>query len=260
MLSAGILLLIVTAALLAPWIAPYDPTAQLDIVALKNMAPSRAHWLGTDPFSRDLFSRALYGARTSLQIALTGSVVALGIALSCGVGAGMAGPRGGDAVMRAVDAMRAIPRKMVLLAVVLIVPRASASVLALLLGVTSWMALAQVIFAQVRAVRTSDFVAAANALGSSRTRIAVWHVLPQLTGTVSATSALLVADMLGVEAGLSFLGLGVRAPQASWGTMLQDGLPYIGTAWWIVATPCVLLVVTVLCTARIADALHGLQR
>lgn len=246
----------VVVSVFAPWLAPHDPAAQLDVVLLKNDAPSITHPLGTDPFSRDLLSRAIYGARTSLMIGIVGAGVAVTLALIWGIGAGMSRPRMGDRLMSIVDAFRALPRKVVLLAAVMLVPQASALLLALLLGVTSWTSLSHVVFVQVRSLRNRDFIRAAHSLGVRPVRVMARHVGPQLLGTITAASALLVADMLAVEAGLSFLGLGVRAPQASWGTILQDGVPYLASAWWIAATPCVLLVITVLSIARVADAVH----
>lgn len=254
--AATTVALIALAGVLAPWLAPYDPAAQLDVVLLKNAAPGAEHWLGTDPYSRDLLSRALFGARTSLVVGLVGAGVATALAMLWGTWAGMIRRRLGNGMMRVVDAVRAVPRKVVLLAVVLLVPQPTPLLLALILGVTSWTALSQVIYVQVRSMRTRDFVLSAHSLGASPARVMLRHVGPQLIGPITAAGALLVADMLAVEAGLSFLGLGVRPPQASWGTMLQDGVPYLGSAWWIAATPCVLLVVTVLCIARVADAIH----
>ncbi len=255
--AALVLAAIIVAGVCAPWLAPHDPLAQLDIIALKNRAPTLTFPLGTDPYSRDILSRALFGARTSLLIGIVGAGVAVLLALVWGTCAGVVNARAGDRLMRMVDALRALPRKIVLLSIMLVVPRASVLLLALLLGLTSWTTLSHVIFVQVRAMRERDFVTAAHALGASRRRVMFRHVAPQLLGTLTAASALLVADMLAVEAGLSFLGLGVRPPTASWGAMLQDGVPYLGSAWWIAATPCVLLVVTVLSIARLADALHA---
>ncbi len=255
--ACAIFAMVVLASALAPWLAPHDPAAQLDVVLLKNAAPSWSHPLGTDPFSRDLLSRALFGARTSLIIGLVGAGIAAAIALLWGLAAGFGRRPVGDRMMSAVDALRAVPRKVVLLGAVMVVPQASSLLLAVLLGVTSWMALSQVICVQVRSLRTRDFILAAQAIGASPMRVMLQHLGPQMIGSVTAASALLLADMLALEAGLSFLGLGVRAPQASWGTMLQDGIPYLASAWWIAATPCVLLVLTVLSVARLADALHA---
>lgn len=253
-IAALLLVLLLLAAIAAPWIAPFDPAAQLGLAVLKNAAPSLAHPFGTDSYSRDLLSRALHGARASLLIALVGTAVAGALALLCGVLAGGMGERTGDAVMSLIDAVRAIPRKIILLAILLFVPQPTLLTLALLLGATSWTALCRVVYVQVRELNTRDFVTSAFALGVPARRVLARHVVPHLAGTFAASSAVLLADMLAVEAGLSFLGLGVRPPQASWGSMLQDGIPYLGSAWWIAAVPSVLLVVTVLSLSQLADA------
>lgn len=251
--AAGILGLVAAAAVAAPWLAPHDPAAQLDLVRLKNAPPSAAHPLGTDPFSRDLLSRALYGARTSLIIGIVGAALSTAVAAVWGMIAGWLPDTPGDGMMGLVDVLRAIPRKIVLLAVLLFLPHPSALTLAILLGLTSWATMSRIVFVQVRSLRVRQFVTAAHALGASPARIMARHVAPHLASTIGAASALLVADMLAVEAALSFLGLGIRPPDASWGSILQDGVPYLASAWWIAATPCVLLVVTVLSVARLAD-------
>ncbi len=252
-----VLVAVVLGAVAAPWLAPFDPSAQLNLVALKNAPPSVAHWLGTDSFSRDVFSRSLFGARTSLQVGLVGALIAVIVATAWGAIAGLCRDVVGTRLMSAVDVVRAIPHKVIVLAVMLLVQHPTALVLAVLLGATSWTNISRVIFVQVRALRSREFVTAARAIGASPVRVMWRHVTPHLSGTVGASSAMLVADMLAAEAGLSFLGLGVRPPVASWGTMLQDGVPYLASAWWVAATPCVLLVVTVLSIARVADTLQA---
>lgn len=254
MAAVGILTVVALGAVAAPWLAPHDPAAQLDIVRLKSAPPSGAHPLGTDPFSRDMLSRALHGARTSLGIGLLGAALAAAIATLWGGIAGWLPDAPGDGMMALVDTIRAIPRKIVLLAALLFFPHPSALTLAILLGATSWTTTSRVVFVQVRLLGTREFITATRALGASPARVLARHVVPHLAGTIGAASALLVADMLAVEAGLSFLGLGVRPPDASWGSILQDGVPYLTSAWWVAATPCVLLVLTVLSVSRLADA------
>src|SRR5690606_32405331 len=132
----------------------------LDLVGLKNAPPSPAHLLGTDPFSRDLFSRALYGARTSLTIGLVGAALATGVAVLWGLAAGWLPKSAGDGMMGLVDSARAIPRKIVLLSALLFFPHPSALTLAILLGVTSWTTLSRVVFVQVRQLHVREFVTA----------------------------------------------------------------------------------------------------
>jgi peptide/nickel transport system permease protein len=258
-LSTVLLALIVLSALAAPWIAPYDPTQQLDIVALKNAPPSAAHLLGTDPYSRDLLSRLLHGGRVSLAVSGLATVVAALLATLWGGMAAVSGPVVGGILMDVADALRAVPRKLLLLAIMLVVAHPSVPLLALLLGAGSWTALAQVVYTEARAVRAREFVCAAEALGVPPRRLLVHHVAPHLTRVVGAASATLLADLLAVEAGVSFLGLGVRPPTPCWGTILQDGVAYLGSAWWVALAPALLLVLTVLGVARLADRLTAPQ-
>lgn len=258
-LRVVVLSLIVSASVAAPLVAPYDPVTQFDIIALKNAPPSATHLLGTDPFARDLLSRALHGGRVSLLIAAVSTLVATFIALAWGIVAGMARPAVGNGMMGLADCARAVPRKLLLLGMMLLVPRQSTFVLALLLGAGSWTSLAQVVYTETRVVRGRDFIGAASALGVTTWRTWTRHIAPHLAPVIGAASATLLADMLAVEAGLSFLGLGVRSPTPSWGAMLQDGVQYLGSAWWVAAVPCVLLVLTVVGVARLADGLTDMR-
>jgi peptide/nickel transport system permease protein len=255
--AAVVLATVVALALLAPWLAPYDPAAQLDVVALKNAAPSAAHPLGTDPFSRDLLSRALHGARTSVGVGLLAAIVGTALGAAWGLAAGSAREATGDALMGAVDVVRALPLAVVLLAVLAVLEAPSPPQLALLIGVAAWPQASRLVFVHVRGLRAREFVAAATALGASRPRVLARHVAPHLLGPLAASGALLLADAMALEAGLSFLGLGVRPPAASWGSMVQDGVPFLASAWWVAAVPSACLVVTVLSAARLADHAHA---
>lgn len=252
-----ILLAIVAFAFVAPWLAPYDPAAQLDLAALRNAPPSAAHWLGTDAFSRDVLSRALDGTRTSLAVAMAATTIALLAATMWSTLAGMLSTRMGDAMMATLDAVRAIPRPVLLLATLLFVSVSTPTAIAVVLGLTSWMGLARVLVVQVRQVRTREFVTAARAMGAAPLRVVMVHVLPHLTPTLASNGVLLVADLLAFEAAVSFLGLGVRPPRASWGSMLQDGVPTLATAWWTAAVPAGLLVTTVLLLSVAARGVHA---
>ena len=255
-LRAAIVLIVLAAAgLLAPWLAPFDPAAQLDIVQLKNGAPSLAHWFGTDPYSRDIFSRAIFGARTSLTVAALATFLATVIGCAWGVCAASVGDRVGDVMMSVVDVVRSLPRVLLFLCVAVVLGPLSASTLALVLGATAWTGTGRLVYVLVRDVTARPFVEAARSIGASRMRLLQRHVMPQLVTPLAASGALLLADILAVEAGLSFIGLGVRPPAASWGGMLQDGLPYLQSAWWLTAVPSALLIATVLSAAGIADRL-----
>ena len=245
------------AGLLAPWIAPFDPAAQLDIVALKNSAPSMAHLLGTDAYSRDVLSRVLFGARTSLAVAATATLLALAIGSAWGAIAASVGRRFGDAMMSVVDVLRSIPRILLLLGAVVLLGAMSGAGLAVVLGLSAWTGMARLVYVLVREQRARPYIEAARSLGTSSQRVLFRHIAPLLVRPLAASAVLLLADMLALESGLSFIGIGIRPPDASWGNMVQDALPYLRSAWWLAAIPCVLLVATVLSAASIADRLGG---
>ncbi|MEP6779926.1 MAG: ABC transporter permease [Gemmatimonadaceae bacterium] len=248
--------IVVLAALLAPWIAPFDPTRQLDIVALKNATPSFVHLLGTDAYSRDILSRALFGARTSLTIALFATSIAIVFGSLWGGLAAMSSKQSGDAMMLVVDTIRSVPRMLLFLVTVVLLGSLTPPMLAIMLGASAWPATSRLIYTIVRDLKTREFVEAAQSVGASSWRIFRHHLIPHTLGPIAASSALLLADCLAVESGLSFLGLGVRPPDPSWGNMVQDALPYLGSAWWVAAVPCSCLLVTVLAAANVADETH----
>ena len=252
-----VLSIVVLAALLAPWIAPFDPTQQLDIVALKNATPSFAHLLGTDAYSRDILSRALFGARTSLTVAWFATIIAIVFGSLWGSVAAMSNKQIGEAMMLVVDTIRSVPRILLFLVTVVLLGSLTAPMLAILLGASAWPATSRLIYTIVRDLRSREFVEAAHSVGASSWRVFVHHLAPHTLGPIAAASALLLADCLAVESGLSFLGLGVRPPEPSWGNMVQDALPYLGSAWWVAAVPCACLVVTVLAAANIVDESHA---
>lgn len=255
-LAAIVLSVVVLAALFASVFAPFDPAQQLDIVNLKNQSPSLQHLLGTDAFSRDILSRVLYGARTSLMVAFLATFVATLLGVVWGGLAATANPRVAKMMMLLVDVVRSVPRMLFFLVAVALAGALTPPVLAILLGAAAWPATSRMVYALVRDTESRSFVEAARSSGATPTRVFAKHIAPHLIGPLTASGALLLADVLALESGLSFLGLGVRPPRASWGSMVQDALPYLGSAWWTAAVPCVCLVVTVLSAASIADQLQ----
>ena len=258
--AAAALALLVLAGLLAPALAPYDPARQLDILALQNRPPSAAHPFGTDPYARDVLSRTLHAARTSLGVAALGAAVATVLGTAWGATAAAAGGRAERVLMRLVDVALGVPRVLVLLAVVALWGNVPPPALALLLGLSAWPGTSRLVRARVSQLRAAEFVTAARALGASPLRVLARHVPPHLAGTVSVAATLLFAELLALEAGLSFLGLGVRPPQASWGSMVQDGAPYLLDAWWTAAFPTLGVVASVLSAAVLGDALADRAR
>jgi peptide/nickel transport system permease protein len=257
MLALALLALLALAALLAPLVAPYDPNAMPDIVGLKNRPPSAAHPFGTDPYSRDVLSRVLFGARVSLGVAVLAGILATTLGTAYGALAGFAGGMVDRAMMRAVDAALGIPRVLLLLAVVALWGgRVSTAALVVLIGVTGWLGTSRIARDHVRLVRTRDFVAAAQALGASGPRVLLRHVVPHLATPVMVVTPLAVGHVIGLEAALSYLGLGVQPPTASWGSIMQDGSDAVVTAWWTVAAPGALVVLTIIAVNLLGDGLR----
>lgn len=232
-------------AFLAPLLTPYDPTAQLDLQQGRLLGPSPAHPLGTDGFSRDLLSRLLYGARFSLTIAGLAVAVALVIGTGVGLIAGYAGGWVDGALMRLVDAALAIPRVFLLLMVLVFWENTGATALILVLGLTGWFVTSRVVRAEVLSVRQRDYVVAAHALGLPVSRILTRHVLPNVAAPIIVSATVGVANVLLMEAGLSFLGLGAPPPLPSWGSMIFDGHDYLATHPWLSVVPGLALVGTV---------------
>jgi peptide/nickel transport system permease protein len=243
-------------AVLAPWLAPYDPTAQLDIVALKNLAPSVAHPFGTDFASRDVFSRVLYGARVSLSVALLAIAVSTSVGTTFGAVAGYYGGRIDDVMMRLIDAALSVPRILLLIAVLVLWGEVSLPMLVLMLGLTGWFGVSRLVRAQVLALREQEMVLAARALGARDRDILRRHLLPHVLSPVIVAATLGIANVILIEAGLSYLGIGVRPPTPSWGNIIFDGREQIGSLWWVSTFPGLAIVLTVLAVNLVGDGLR----
>jgi len=230
-------------ALLARWLAPYNP----DFIDLKQvlMPPSAAHLLGTDTLGRDVLSRIIYGARVSLLVGF----VAVGIATLVGVLVGaLAGYYGGvldQILMRLVDLMLCFPTIFLILAVIAVLGPSIWNIMAII-GLTSWMGVARLVRAEFLSLREREFVVAARALGASDARLIWRHLLPNALTPVMVSATLGVAGAILVESSLSFLGLGVQPPTPSWGNMLTMGKDTIEIAWWLSVFPGLAILVTVM--------------
>jgi peptide/nickel transport system permease protein len=254
--AAALLLALAAVAALAPLLAPYDPTAQLDIVALKRQPPSAAHPFGTDQFSRDVLSRVLYGGRLSLTIALIAVSLSATIGTAYGAVAGFYGGWVDAVMMRLLDALLSIPRVLLLIAAVVIWGPLQLPGFVLLLGTTGWFGVSRLVRAEVLSVVGRDHVAAARALGASDSRLLLVHVLPNVLAPVIVAAALGVGNVIVVEAGLSYLGVGVNPPLASWGNIIRDGSAELGLLWWMSFFPGLAIVATVLACNVLGDALR----
>lgn len=243
-------------ALLAPLLAPHDPARQFDLVALQNQGPSMAHPLGTDPYARDVLSRALHAGRVSLSVGGLAAVVSVTLGAAWGGLAGSAGRRVDALMMRLVDVALGVPRLLLLLVIVALWGNLSPHALAAVVGAVSWFGTSRLVRAQVRAAHGRDFALAATALGASRARVLVRHVAPHALGTLAVAGSMIFGDVIALEAGLSYLGLGVRPPQASWGSMIMDGAPVMLAAPWTAAVAIACVVATVLAASTLGDALR----
>jgi peptide/nickel transport system permease protein len=256
--AADTLVVVIAVAIFAPLLAPYDPTAQLDIVGLQNRPPSLAHPLGTDPFSRDVLSRLIYGARVSLGVAFAAVALSVTLGVLLGATAGLVGGAIDALLMRLVDAALSIPRLLLLIVVATLWGHLGIVPLTLLLALTGWFGVSRLVRAETLVVREREFVLAARALGAPLRRILLRHVLPNVMGPGLVAATLAIGNVILLEAGLSFLGIGVRPPAASWGSIIQDGAQRVSGLWWLTLFPGLAILITVFACNALADALRDL--
>jgi peptide/nickel transport system permease protein len=253
MLALGLLLGLHVLVALAPWIAPYGPEAVQLIKRLE--PPSREHWLGTDEYGRDVLTRLLYGGRVSLAVGLTSMAAAMLIGVAIGAVAGYTGGAADAALMRITDGMLAIPLFFIALMALATLGATMVNLVAVI-ALSSWMTVARAVRAEVLRTRALEFVLAAQAVGCSRPRILVRHVVPQSLPSITVAATIGVAFAVLLESALSFLGLGVQPPVASWGNMLSGARGYLRTAPSLAVMPGVLIFVTVLCYNWFGDGLR----
>ena len=259
LVGAALVLAIVVLAVVAPWVSPHDPLAQVLADRLKPPAwlpgGSTTYLLGTDTNGRDLLSRILWGARTSLEIGLL--TVVLGSLI--GVGAGLlAGYRGGWLDMlvgRLADIQQAIPLLILALAVIAMVGSSILN-LVLVLGIGSWPYYERVVRGEVLATRERAYIDAARAAGVGGGRILLRHILPNVAGSIIVLVTLELPQVILFTAGLTFLGLGVPPPTPEWGRLIFDGRDYLQSAWWLTVEPSAVLVLFVLGVNLLGDALR----
>jgi len=262
--AALVLLLFVLAALAAPLITTIDPGLQRDVVQTRFLPPLSTdlhgvfHPLGTDRFGRDVWARLAYGARISLGTGVLAVFLSVIIGVAVGAVAGLWQRRVGILLMGLTDFGLALPR-VVLLLLLAALWRPSATLVVLVLGLTGWMTLARLVYGETRALVVRPFVDSAVALGADKRRILWRHVVPNVLGPVVVSAALSLGNTIMLESGLSYLGLGVQPPTPSWGGMIASGRDTLVNAPWVAVAPGIALVLVVLATALIGDALrqHG---
>jgi peptide/nickel transport system permease protein len=251
-----VLLSLALMAVAAPLVAPYGPEVQHDILRLRSLAPTASYPFGTDLHSRDVLSRIIYGTRVSLSVAFLSVTVAVIVGTAYGAAAGYFGGRIDSLMMRLVDAMLAIPRVLLLIAVATLWNGIELAGLVLLLGFTGWFGMSRLVRAIVLSAREDEFVTAARALGASDARILALHILPQAISPVLVAATLAIGNVVVIEAGLSYLGIGVQEPVASWGSVFQLGMENFPSTWWSPLFAGLALVVTVLAVNLVADGLR----
>ena len=249
--------LLVLAAVMAPLVAPFAVDA-LDL-AHRRAAPSSAHWFGTDELGRDVFTRVLFGARVSLAIGLVSAAVSVGIGTILGATAGYAGGWIDELLMRATDAMLCIPRLPLLMITAAFMPP-SVLLLIVFVGVVGWMETARVVRAAVLSLADRDFVTAARAMGASPWRVVLAHVLPAVVPVLAVATTLAVGRGILLESALSFFGVGVQPPTASWGNMLYQAQTTMTSEPWLAVFPGAMIFVTVLACNAVGDAIGAERR
>ena len=253
-LGLALLAALTVVTLLTPVLAPFDPDT-LNLATGRLLAPSAAHWMGTDELGRDLLSRVLYGARISLTIGFLAVLIAITLGTAIGAVAGYAGGWTDTILMRTVDLFLSFPR-IVLLITVVAVFEPSIALIVVVLGLTGWMGVSRLVRGQVLSVREREYVQAAHALGYGPGRVLGRHILPNVLTPVIVAATLGIGNAILAEAALSYLGLGVQPPTASWGNIIQSGGDRIIDAWWIATFPGLAIVLTVMSFNLVGDGLR----
>lgn len=244
--------MVVMAAALAPFVAPYAPDA-IDLAG-RRAAPSMAHWFGTDDLGRDVLSRVLHGGRVSLAIGVLAAALASALGAGIGATAASAGRWVDGTLMRVADALLAVPR-LPLLMIVCVILRPGVLLVAVLVAVVSWMETARVMRVEVRAVRGREFVEAAQAMGTGPVRTLLRHVVPNVLPVLAVSATLAVGRAILLESALSFFGVGVQPPTASWGNMLYQAQATMASEPWLALFPGLAILVAVLVVNRIGESL-----
>ncbi|GIP41183.1 oligopeptide transport system permease protein AppC [Paenibacillus sp. J31TS4] len=255
-ISMFILIGLVLVAVLAPWIAPHDPAEQDLLNKLK--PPSADHWFGTDDLGRDLLTRVMYGARVSLAVAIFSVIFNLLIGITVGSLAGYYGGKTDSILMRFVDIMLAFPQFFLLITVVTLL-RPNLFNIIVVFVLFGWMGKSRLLRGQILSLKNREFVDAARTIGMSDFRIIFRHILPNAIAPVIISATLQMGSMILTESSLSFLGLGIQPPQASWGNLLQSAqsLTIMTKAPWVPFIPGFMIFLTIMCFNFIGDGLRN---
>lgn len=252
-IGVALMLIMVLAAVFAPWLAPHDPLQQN--IAYRLDPPSADFWLGTDSYGRDVLSRLIYGARISLLVGFLAVLIAMLIGSSLGILAGYVGGWFDQLVMGLVDVLLSFPTLLLGLMVAAMLG-ASLENLIVAIAITEIAPFVRIARAPTIALKQRDFIEAGRALGYGPIRLMGVHILPNMASDVIVLASLWMAAAIRTEASLSFIGLGVPPPIATWGSMIREGFNNILDAWWLIVFPCVAILLTVLALNLLGDALR----
>ena len=241
--GAVVVAVLVLVAVLAPALAPWDPNRP-DMKRILE-APSGKHWFGTDQIGRDVLSRLIYGSRISLAVGFVSVGIATLIGIMLGAAAGYHGGLVDGAIMRLVDLMLVFPRFFLLLAVLAFLKPSIWTIMAVI-GLTGWMGVTRLVRAEFLGLREREFVIWSESIGAGALRVVFKHILPNALAPVLVAMTLGIPAAILTESGLSFLGLGVQPPYATWGNILNDGKDLITYAWWLTLYPGLAILITVL--------------
>ncbi|MCS5649120.1 MAG: ABC transporter permease [Dehalococcoidia bacterium] len=253
-----VIVIVVTAALLAPWVTPYDPHEQFfDGLTLEGapLPPNKRFPLGTDLLGRDLYTRLVYGARTSLIIGIAANAAAVLVGTLLGIIAGYLGGWVGNAIMRFTDLMMAFPALLLAIALASILTP-SLWIVAMVIALVNWVQTARVIYTQTLSIAEQEFIQAARALGATPIRILWVHILPHLIPHIMVWATLGISVTVLFEATLSFLGIGVQPPTPSWGGIIFESQSYFLTAPWLVIFPGISILLFALGFNLVGDGLR----
>jgi peptide/nickel transport system permease protein len=254
----GVIALVVAAAALAPWVAPFNPAEQFyDGLTPEGapLPPNAKFWLGTDTLGRDLLSRMIHGARNSLIIGLLANGAAVLIGTTLGVVAGYLGGVVGAGLMRLTDMVMAFPALLLATALAAIIGP-SIGIVAAVIAMVNWVQIARVIYTETTSLAQRDYIEAARALGAGTPRILVRHLIPHLLPTVLVYATLGIATTVLLEAMLSYLGVGVQPPDPSWGGIVFESQSYFISAPWLVFFPGIAIILMALSFNLVGDALR----
>ncbi len=256
-IGASILAILVSAAIFAPWLTPYEPQAQVPEEALQS--PSLDHPFGTDNFGRDMFTRVLYGARIDLRVGVIAVLSPFVIGVLIGCIAGYFGGWADTLAMRAVDIVQAFPFLVLVIFIVSVLGPGLRNMY-IAVALVAWIVYARLIRSSILAERNKEYVVAAQAIGGNDLRIITQHVFPNVITPCIVFAMTDIALYIGLAAGLSYLGLGERPPAPEWGAMISSGQPFMTTAWWISAIPGAAIVVTGIAFSLLGDGIGDALR